>query len=727
MSMLLAAAAAQTHNHPHALVEDYIADAACKADYIRFSKRVCVGNGKCYPHGTDSINGCKSVKMWKWPDHEVGVNPHHTKRITKNGNDVRKVVWAYASDITQGEAVQAYNAEGQVTVENLMNTPVNQVAFIANVDIEQPDKWFKPGKNNTNGCGQKQTWDLPFGYKGNTSQVEKFQQNLGKLHESGIKITLTMGSWCTQFPITTAEEWDTAKFTSFVNYFRELRANTFGNNLDGIDFDWEGFCKIECLKGECACDWSDNECGNLTPEALAAGHTWQVTDSKGKQHKKMCWMLPTSSTFQVLTGIVHYMKDAGFAATLVPMSVALYTGEEDQSTNKVMRNEYGKYRKHTYEGTEVDVLQKADGVLLQWYSGFDAGLCMHSPDSSACACNNVPDKDYPNVINQTDGLVMSFWSTHPSVGGNMFPQSYPVRCQACGKNVTLPDGTHGPFPCASEDDKWFHPADKRVNGTSALTAEHKTKLENYTKTMKTIPYWWVEGVEVGSKCPRSIDCPDFQYEGEPRYSRQVKLLKSLSKIIALNKVSIGFETLGIDVLAQYEAYADPALPYTTVSPKQIWNATKFYNNCTQNMTLSNYKEEKRCGQPLLSQQWGPKFSAKDIVGLEAAVRTQLGGELAGVGLFTLDGVLAQAPGKKERYWYNEMMLLNQTYKLPCSGTRCGQWKPPTPGPAPGPSPGPGPAPSGSTYNCDWSSGSPVCAVDPKGWATKAQCDSLCHH
>merc|ERR1719305_1697249 len=165
--------------------------------------------------------------------------------------------------------------------------------------------------------------------------------------------------------------------------------------------------------------------------------------------KKMCWMMPTSSTFQVMTGIVHYMKKAGLVVTLVPMSVALYTGEPDTTPNQVMRNEYVKYSNHTYEGTEVNLLNEAHAILLQWYSGFDAGICDHSDDKMACACNNMPDEDYPNVLNASkDGLISSYWTTQPGVGGNMFPSTFPVRCQACGKNVTLPDGSKGPFPCA---------------------------------------------------------------------------------------------------------------------------------------------------------------------------------------------------------------------------------------------------------------------------------------
>ena len=51
-----------------------------------------------------------------------------------------------------------------------------------------------------------------------------------------------------------------------------------------------------------------------------------------------------------------------------------------------------------------------DKILLQWYSGFDATLCHNSGDPTACACNNVPDADCPNVLDSdkdVGGLLMA--------------------------------------------------------------------------------------------------------------------------------------------------------------------------------------------------------------------------------------------------------------------------------------------------------------------------------
>jgi hypothetical protein len=398
-----------------------------------------------------------------------------------------------------------------------------------------------------------------------------------------------------------------------------------------------------------------------------------------------------------MAGITHAMKKAGYVVTLVPMSTSMYTGEDDKTPNQVMRNEYVKYRKQTSFGEEIDLLDLADGILLQWYSGFDAALCRHSSDTKACTCDNEPDADYPNVLNSdrdAGGLLVHSWQTYWNVSGNFFPSQFPVRCQACGSNVILPDGSRGEFKCASEQETWFVPSTHRSSdgaNPKDVVADHNTKLEAYVQATGDIPKWWVKGITVPSACPRAIDCPDWRYKGEAPYTRQIKLLKSISAVVDLSKISIGFEALGIDVQVQMEAWQDAALPWTTSplkahKPPTPYNNYTYYKPCKKNMTKANYKEKMRCAMPLLSQQWGPKFKADDVVGLEKAVRSQLGKELGGIGFFTLDGVLSQQPGHTRRFWQAELQQLNKTYKIPCFGHDCGAagdspWKP-APAPAP---------------------------------------------
>jgi hypothetical protein len=154
------------------------------------------------------------------------------------------------------------------------------------------------------------------------------------------------------------------------------------------------------------------------------------------------------------------------------------------------------------------------------------------------------------------------------------------------------------------------------------------------------------------------------------------LLKSLAKIVDLSKVSIGFETLGTDVAVQMEAWADPALPWSDVKKEDTWNKGIYFNKCTKNLTMADVaaynpvienKSQKRCGQPVMESQWGPKMNATELFGLEAAVLKETGKELAGIGVFTLDGMLWQPRGKPMRLWYPEMCKINAKFGLTCNG------------------------------------------------------------
>jgi len=154
-----------------------------------------------------------------------------------------------------------------------------------------------------------------------------------------------MGSWCTSFP---THEWSADDFTGFVDYFQQIRQSSFGGNLDGIDWDWEGFCSEVCLKGNCACGWDDKVCGTKTPEELKAGvrytNHWNTPGHPSSEFE--CYIMPTKDTVQVMTGVSYHMKQAGFVVTIAPMSTAVYTSEEDKSQGQYMRNEFVKWRKH---------------------------------------------------------------------------------------------------------------------------------------------------------------------------------------------------------------------------------------------------------------------------------------------------------------------------------------------------------------------------------------------
>jgi len=68
-------------------------------------------------------------------------------------------------------------------------------------------------------------------------------------------------------------------------------------------------------------------------------------------------------------------------------------------------------------------------------------------------------EDYPNIYNNTvdpkkPGVFYNYFMAD-NAGGNMYPQTWPTRCQSCGKNVIMPNGTRMDFPCYRPGDDWF--------------------------------------------------------------------------------------------------------------------------------------------------------------------------------------------------------------------------------------------------------------------------------
>jgi len=67
-----------------------------------------------------------------------------------------------------------------------------------------------------------------------------------------------------------------------------------------------------------------------------------------------------------------------------------------------------------------------------------------------------------------------------------------------------------------------------------------------------IPYWFTKNLTYPlGRCPRAVDCPDWRYKNEEPYASQVKMIKSLGQVIDIEKISIGFETLGTDLAFQF--------------------------------------------------------------------------------------------------------------------------------------------------------------------------------
>jgi hypothetical protein len=117
----------------------------------------------------------------------------------------------------------------------------------------------------------------------------------------------------------------------------------------------------------------------------------------------------------------------------------------------------------------------------------------------------------------------------------------------------MPNGTRGNLTCFEDGEDWYATGD--IQKFPQLVQEHQEAFQNWTVatgdgTHLGFPYYWPKGGSAVSQCPRGIDCPDWRYIDEEPYSRQLNLLKSLSKVLDIGKVAIGFEVLGTDVLVQ---------------------------------------------------------------------------------------------------------------------------------------------------------------------------------
>ena len=74
------------------------------------------------------------------------------------------------------------------------------------------------------------------------------------------------------------------------------------------------------------------------------------------------------------------------------------------------------------------------------------------------------------------------------------------------------------------------------------------------------------------------------------------MLESLGTVIAMEKISIGFESLGNDKLVQQKSWSDPLLPFSIASAEDHEHG-KFFYECTMNITRDNLAQGHRCGGP----------------------------------------------------------------------------------------------------------------------------------
>ena len=402
-----------------------------------------------------------------------------------------KVEWMYVAVKDQGDACT------NPPVKAILKTRINYLSMICNLSIQQPSdlsiwthlKSGEPGEGSTqvppNGtkgpqpCRQHQV-TLPYS-KG----------DLKRLHEKGVTIALCLGSWCSYFPnkgdynTYWKGDLDTNGCSkTFLNHFNKIRdyysEGTKGkpdyvSYIDGIDIDWEGYCKKTCLQDNCGCDW-DKGCKDSGGMSLA-----NSINIKGEK-ADTCWTLVDETTINVLNIIGTTMKTNGYTCTAVPMSTQMY-GYNSIFTkaNSNGQNQFIEYN--------LD-FDKFDGIMLQWYGGFDAGIC---------GANS-----YPIKAGQPAGLCKTnAWQINDNPN---YATNAPLHCP---RSIDCPDwGNYYSYTVGPYTDQY-----------EVLYADQLAFFYNLKNTMKAT-----------KSCPRNLEeyisrkiiigiefwTADFQWGPEPR-------------------------------------------------------------------------------------------------------------------------------------------------------------------------------------------------------------------
>ena len=467
----------------------------------------------------------------KPPPHKgpKGVNPYPTSYGSK-------VMWLYACPLKQGLACvpDKYRGNMKGFVDAIIESNVNYISLICNNSFRNPadlgllvpTEYPKP---NTDPSTWK-TCSIPEGFtpwapptKQTQTPIIFMKEDLKRLHSSGITIVISIGSWMSDFPRDSAGNagWKDEDYIEYVERFKCIRC-ALDNSIDGLDFDIEGTCDGAGIWGQGFCGW-DKGCsgdggmktdGTVPNDSAHAG----AIKANGLDSKLGCYILPDQGTVNVLNGIAKEMKNTAngnnFPVTIVPPTNTLFSSKKDEVNGQ---NQLVKY------GLDFNYI---DGVMFQFYTGFDAGMCQKGDDR----WGNCPQTNYEELSKiEISDLV--------------------------GKGIN----------------------------------------DSY----KSLPYYPNYPNRNPVHCPRYIDCPDWQYEGEKPFQRQVEYFTDLASLDGLSM------------------------------EKFIFGLEFFYN----------------------TSQWGPFPSASLFYGLDQALQKSKphGGSLGGVGGWTIAGTFGQYdyPNKAE--------------------------------------------------------------------------------
>jgi hypothetical protein len=290
-----------------------------------------------------------------------------------------KVMWLYACPSGEGLAClpPKYNSSAGMNefVTDIINSNVNFISLICNNSFKLP-KNLGVKVPITSGAFEKKSpvHTFPSDFVEYPTKAGQYQTaiaftraQLNKIHDDGITIVMSVGSWMSDFPRDSdnSANWTDADYVEYVDRFECMRCS-LGGALDGLDFDIEGTCEGQCTWGmTCGCGW-DSGC--------SADGGMKTADTSNNQ---TCYILPDQGTVNVLNGIAKEMKKRGFVCTIVPTTTSFFSDKKDTYNGQ---NQFVKY------GLDFNNI---DGVMLQFYTGFDAGIC--GENYELCKGNNITD------------------------------------------------------------------------------------------------------------------------------------------------------------------------------------------------------------------------------------------------------------------------------------------------------------------------------------------------
>ena len=318
------------------------------------------------------------------------------------------VMWLYGCPAVQGLACipkQFQTSNGGVSndfITEILNRNINYISLISNNKLNTPSDLGVELPT-----GEK----YPSGFDPTPSKSGQHQTNiifsksqLKTLHDNGITIVLSIGSWLTDFVRNKNDIWTQNDYINYVERFKCIRCS-LGNTIDGIDFDIEGSCESKCLASGCECGWDDN----------CSGDGWTETNNMLTKTGNKCYSLPTQTTIDVMNGISNEMKKNNFVVSIVPPTNTLFSSEKSTYNGQNQLVKYGLN------------FNNIDGIMFQFYTGFDAGICKKGDDRwGNCLQQNETNLYNINLDYLVNNGIDNSYKNLPTYSN--YPNRSPLHC-----------------------------------------------------------------------------------------------------------------------------------------------------------------------------------------------------------------------------------------------------------------------------------------------------------